>query len=89
MFSINQDKPDGLVGRLPKELRGAFLRQLVFIGDRLGLCKIFRWLEDEAQRKAMIRELNLSDHYLRDLGIERRYSDLRTDDLEKRLRVGG
>jgi hypothetical protein len=89
MFAVNQDKADKPIGGVLKELSVAFLEQFVFIGGWLGLCRIFRWLKDEARRNAMIRELDLSDHYLRDIGIEHRYIDLRTDDLVKRLRAGG
>jgi uncharacterized protein YjiS (DUF1127 family) len=86
MFDVNRDKADGS----SVDLGGEFLALLVFIGDRLGLSKVFRWLRDEAQRNATIRELNLlSDHDLEDIGIGRRYIDLRTDDLVKRLRAGG
>jgi len=90
MIAVNQDEADRSIGRVLKAVGGAFLEQLVFIGDRLALCKVFRWLRDEARRNAMIRELNLlSDYCLDDIGIGRRYVDLRTDDLVKRLRAGG
>ena len=90
MFAVNQDKADKSIGRALKDLGVAFLALLVFIGERLGLCKVFRWLQDEAQRNATVRELRLlSDYCLDDIGIRRRYIDLRADELVKRLRAGG
>jgi hypothetical protein len=89
VFAIKQDKAHRSIGGVLNELGGAFLEQFVLISDRLGRCWIFRWLEDEVRRNAMMRELDLSDHYLRDIGIEHRYVDLRTEDLVKRLRAGG
>jgi len=89
MFAVNQYKTDKSIGRVLKDLGGAFLKQLVFIDDRLGPCKVFRWFQDEARRNATIRELNLlSDYCLDDTGVRRPF-DLRTDDLVKRLRAGG
>jgi hypothetical protein len=89
MFAANQDKADRSIGRILKDLGGAFLEQLVFVGDQLGLCNVFRWLQDEARHSATIRELNLvNDYCLDDIGIKRPF-DLRTDDLIKRLRAGG
>jgi len=86
MLAVNQDKADS---RVLQDL-GAFLALLVFIGERLGLCKVFRWLQDEVQRNATVRELHLlSDDCLDDIGIRRRYIDLRADELVKRLRAGG
>jgi len=89
MFAVDQDKADRPIGGALKELGTGFLEQFAFIGGRLGLCSIFRWLSDEARRNAMIRKLDLSDRDLRDIGIEHRHLDLRTDDLVKRLRAGG
>jgi Domain of unknown function (DUF1127) len=89
MFAVNQDKADKSPGRALKDLRGALLKQLVVVEDRLELCRVFRWFQDEARRSAMIRELNLlNDYCLDDIGIRRPY-DLKTDDLVKRLRAGG
>jgi hypothetical protein len=87
MFAANQDKADRSIGRILKDLGGAFLEQLVFVGDQLG--HVFRWLQDEARHSATILELNLlNDYCLDDIGIKRPF-DLRTDDLIKRLRAGG
>ena len=89
MFAVNQDKADESPGRTLKDLRGALLAQLAVIDDRFGVCRIFRWLRDEARRNAMMRELNLlDDDCLDDLGLRRPF-DQRTDDLVKRLRAGG
>lgn len=89
MFAANQDKADRSIGRVLKNLGGASLEQLVFIGDRLGLCNVLRWLQDEVQHNATMRELiQLNDYCLEDIGIRRPF-DLRTDDLVKRLRAGG
>jgi uncharacterized protein YjiS (DUF1127 family) len=89
MFAVNQDKADESPGWTLKDLRGAVLAQLAIIDDRFGVCRIFRWLRDEARRNAMMRELNLlDDHCLDDLGLRRPF-DQRTDDLVKRLRAGG
>jgi hypothetical protein len=88
MFDVNRDKPDGF--SVLNDLGSEFLELLVSIGDQLGFCKILRWLRDEASRNATLRELSPhSDHYLKDIGIEHRYVDLRTDDLVRRLRAGG
>ena len=79
MFAVNRDKADKYPGRALKDLRGALLKQLVVIEDRLNLCRVFRWLQDEARRSAMIRELNLlNDYCLDDIGI-RHPHDLKTD----------
>lgn len=89
MFAVNQDKADESLGRTLKDFRGAVLVQLAVLNDRPGVCKIFHWLWDEARRSAMMRELNLlDDQCLDDLGLRRPF-DQRTDDLVKRLRVGG
>jgi hypothetical protein len=89
MFAVNQDKADKSAGRVLKDLRGAFLEQLAVIDGRFGLCKVFRWLQDETRRNALMRELNLlNDYCLDDIGIRRPF-DHRTDDLVKRLRAGG
>jgi hypothetical protein len=88
MFAVNHDKADKSAGQIPKDLRGAF-RELGVINDRFGLRKLFRWLQDEARRNAMWRELNLlNDYCLDDIGIKRPL-DPRTDDLVRRLRAGG
>jgi uncharacterized protein YjiS (DUF1127 family) len=90
MFPTNQDKADRSIGRVLKDVGGAFLEQLVFIGDQLGLFNVFRWLQDEWRLNAAIRELSrLNDHYLDDIGIGRGSIDLREDELIKRLRAGG
>jgi len=89
MFAVNRDKADKYPGRALKDLRGALLKQLVVIEDRLNLSRVLRWLQDEARRNAMIRELNLlNDYCLDDIGV-RRPLDLKTDNLVKRLRAGG
>jgi hypothetical protein len=89
MFAVNQDKADESPGRTLKALRGALLAQIAVIDDRFNVCRILRWLRDEARRNAMMRELNLlDDHCLDDLGV-RRPIDQRTDDLVKRLGAGG
>ena len=89
MFAVNQGKVDKSVGRRLKELCGAFLDQLAAMGVRFGLPNFVRWLQGEAQRNAMLRELNLlNDHCLNDIG-RRRPLDQKTDDLVKRLRAGG
>jgi hypothetical protein len=89
MFAVNQVNADRLSGGVPKKLGAPLVERSFFIGNWLGLCRIFRWLKDEVGHDAMVRELNLGDHYLRDIGIEHRPVDLRTDDLVKRLRAGG
>jgi hypothetical protein len=89
MLAANQDKADRSIGRVLKDLGCAFLEQLVFIGDQLGICNVFRSLQDEARHKATMRELTLlNDYYLDDIGIKRPL-DLRTDNLVRRLRMGG
>jgi hypothetical protein len=89
MFAVNQDKIDKSAGQRLKELCGTILEQLAVIKDRSGLPNLVRWLQDEAQHKAMLRELNLlNDRCLNDIG-RRRALDPKTDDLVKRLRVGG
>ena len=89
MFAANQDKADRSIGRALKDVGGAFLERLGFIGAQLGLCNVFRWLQDEARHNATMRELNLlNDHYLDDIGIKRPFHP-RTDDLVRRLRAGG
>ena len=88
MFAVNHDRADKSAGQIPKDLRGAF-QELGVINDRFGLRKLFRWLQDEARRNAMWRELNLlNDYCLDDIGIKRPL-DPRTDDLVRRLRAGG
>jgi hypothetical protein len=85
VFAVNQDKADKSAGRVLKDLRGAFLEQLAVI----DVFKVFRWLQDETRRNALMRELNLlNDYCLDDIGIRRPF-DQRTDDLVKRLRAGG
>ena len=72
MYAANQDKADGFIGRVLKDVGSVFLERLVFIGDQLGLCNVFRWLQDEAQHNATMRELNrLNDYCLDDIGIKR------------------
>jgi len=89
MLAVNHDKADKSAGRVLKDLRGAFLEQLAVIDDRFGLLKVFRWLQNETQRNALMRELILlNDYCLDDIGIRRPF-DQRTDDLVKRLRAGG
>ena len=89
MFAVNQDKVDKSAGQRLKELCGAIFDQLAVISDRFGRPNQISWLTDEAQRNAMLRELNLlSDHCLNDIG-RRRPIDRKTDDLVKRLRAGG
>jgi uncharacterized protein YjiS (DUF1127 family) len=88
MFDVNRDRADG--SGAPNDLASEFRERLVSIGGHLGLRKAFRWLRDEAPRNATLSELSLcSDHYLQDIGIERRHVDLRADDLVRRLRAGG
>jgi len=90
MFNTNQDKADRSIGRVLKDVGGAFLERLVLIGDQLSLFNVFRWLQDEWRLNAAIRELRrLNDHYLDDIGIERSSIDLRENELIKRLRAGG
>ncbi len=85
--AVNQDKVDKSIGRVPRDLGGAFLGQLAFIDDRLRLSKVFRWLQDEVRRNATIRELNLlSDYCLDDIGIKR--SESIADAMLRRLREG-
>jgi hypothetical protein len=82
-------KTDRFIGRVLKDVGGVFLEQLVFIGDQLGLCNIFRWLQDEARHNATMREFNLlNDYWLNDIGIKRP-CDLRAENLARRLRAGG
>jgi uncharacterized protein YjiS (DUF1127 family) len=82
MFAANQDKADRSIGRVLKDVGRAFLEQLVFIGDQLGLLNVFRWLKDEWRLNAAIRELSrLNDHYLDDIGIRR--SELRERALQR------
>jgi len=89
MFAVDQDNADESPGLTLKDLRGALLTQLAIIDDRFGVCRVYRWLRDEARRNAIVRELNLlDDHCLDDLGLRRPF-DQRTDDLVKRLRAGG
>jgi hypothetical protein len=89
MFAVNQGKVDKSVGRRLKELCSATLGQLAIMSDRLGLTNLVRCLQDEAQRNATLRELNLlNDRCLDDIG-RRRPLDPKTDDLLKRLRAGG
>lgn len=89
MFAVNQDKTDESPGQTPKDFRGALPVPLAVIDDWFGVARIFRWLRDEAQHSALMRELNLlNDHCLDDLGVRRPF-DQRTDDLVKRLRAGG
>ena len=90
MFGTNQDKADRSIGRVLKDVGGAFLERLVFIGDQLSLFNVLRWLQVEWRLNAAIRELRrLNDHYLDDIGIERSSINLREDELIKRLRAGG
>jgi hypothetical protein len=89
MFAVNQDKVDKSSGQRLKELCGVFLDQLAAMGDRFGLPDFVRWVQDEAQCNATLRELNLlNDHCLNDIGRGRPL-DQRTDDLVRRLRAGG
>ena len=89
MFAVNRDRVDKYSGQRLNELCGAFLDQLAAMGVRFGLPNFVRWLQGEAQRNAMLRELNLlNDHCLNDIG-RRRPLDQKTDDLVKRLRAGG
>jgi uncharacterized protein YjiS (DUF1127 family) len=89
MFAVNQDKANESPGLALKDLCAALLAQRAVLDDRFGVCRIFRWLRDEARRNAMMRELNLlDDHCLDDLGFRRPF-DQRNDDLVKRLRAGG
>ena len=90
MLSANHDKADRSIGRVLKDVGGAFLEQLVFIGDELGLFSVFRWLQDGWRLNAAIRELSrLDDHCLDDIGVRRSSINLRDDELIKRLRAGG
>jgi hypothetical protein len=87
MFAVSQDKAHKPAGRILRDLRGAFLKQLAIVG--FSLRKPFRWLQDEVGRRAMWHELNLlNDRCLDDIGL-RRPPDPRNDDLVKRLRAGG
>jgi len=89
MFAVNRAKVDKYSGQRLNELCGAFLDQLAAMGVRFGLPNFVRWLQGEAQRNAMLRELNLlNDHCLNDIG-RRRPLDQKTDDLVKRLHAGG
>src|SRR5262249_233087 len=68
MFAPNQTKADSSIGRVLKDLGGAFLEQLVFIGDQLGICIVVRCLQDEARHHATMRQLNrLNDYCLDDI----------------------
>jgi Domain of unknown function (DUF1127) len=88
-MTTNQDKAERFIGQVLKDVGVVFLERLVFISDQLGLCNVFHWLQDEAQRNAALRELNLlDDHCLDDIGIKRPF-DPKTDDLVTRLRAGG
>jgi hypothetical protein len=72
VLAANQDKADGFIGRVLKDVGRVFLERLVFIGDLLGLCSVLRWLQDEVQYNATTRELNLlNDYCLDDIGIKR------------------
>ena len=87
MFAVNRNKAHKPAGQIRRNLRGAFLKQLATID--FSLRKLFRWLQDEAGRRAVWRELNLlDDRGLDDIGL-RRPPDPKTDDLVKRLRAGG
>jgi len=89
MFAVNQDKADESPGQTLKDLRGTLPVPLAVIDDWFAVVRMFRWLRDEAQHSALMRELNLlNDHCLDDLGVRRPF-DQRTDDLVKRLRAGG
>ena len=89
MLAANQDKADGFIGRVLKDVGVVFLERLVFIGDHLGRYNVFHWLQGELQHSATMRELNLlNDYWLDDIGIKRPF-DPRTDDLVTRLRAGG
>ena len=89
MFAANQDRADRSIGRVLKDVGGAFLEHLVFIGDQVGLCSVCRWLQDEARHSAKMRQLNLlNDYCLDDIGIKCPF-DPKTDDLVLRLRAGG
>jgi hypothetical protein len=89
MFAIDQDKTGPSAGQILKDHISALLQQLTAIDDRLGVRKLFRWLQDEARHDAMWRELNgLNDECLNDMGLKRPL-DPRADDLIKVLRAGG
>ena len=73
MFTVTQHKVDKASGRLQPDFDGVFLGLLGFISDKLGLHKLFRWLQDEWLRYTTIRELDrLNDDYLDDIGIKKR-----------------
>jgi uncharacterized protein YjiS (DUF1127 family) len=87
MFAANRNKAHKPAGQDRRNLRSAFLKQLATIA--FGVRKLVRWLQDEAGRRAMWRELNLlDDRCLDDIGL-RRPPDPKTDDLVKLLRAGG
>jgi hypothetical protein len=89
MFAIDQDKTGASSGQILKDHISALLQQLTAIDDRVGVRKLFCWLQDEGRRKALLRELNgLNDECLNDMGLKRPL-DPRADDLVKRLRAGG
>ena len=89
MFAANQGKAARSMGRVRKDVGGGFLQPLVQIGHRMGPRSFFRWLRDEAQGHATMRELHrLDDHGLDDIGVKRTL-DPRADDLVRRLRAGG
>jgi hypothetical protein len=89
MFAVNQGKVDKSASQRLKELCGAIFDQLAVISDRFVRPNFVSWLMDEAQRNALLRELDLlNDHCLDDIG-RRRPIDRKTDDLVKRLRAGG
>ena len=89
MFAIDQDKTGPSAGQILKDHISALLQQLTAIDDRVGVRKLFCWLQDEGRRKALLRELNgLNDECLNDMGLKRTL-DPRTDDLIKVLRAGG
>jgi len=89
MFAVDQGKVDKSAGQRLKELCGAIFDQLAVISDRFVRPNFVSWLMDEAQRNALLRELDLlNDHCLDDIG-RRRPIDRKTDDLVKRLRAGG
>ena len=89
MNAFNLARADRAVGQSLKGLAGECLGQLVLVAGRLNPWRLLHRFQDEAQRNETIGELNLlSDHYLDDVGMKRR-TDLRTDNLVKRLCMGG
>jgi uncharacterized protein YjiS (DUF1127 family) len=89
MNAFNLARADRAVGQSLKGLAGECIGQLVLVAGRLNPWRLFHRFQDEAQRNETIGELNLlSDHYLDDVGMKRR-TDLRTDNLVKRLCMGG